>query len=55
MADFMDTLDTNTYFLSLPNFVQENIKMTGVKFQSEAELRQAAEAILKRDWQRNSR
>lgn len=37
-----------SYFMSLPAYVQENIHQSGIKIQSEDELRQCAENLMKK-------
>lgn len=44
---FADNLNTNQYFLSLPKFVQENIKQAGPDVRSEEDLRRIAENLTK--------
>lgn len=44
---FADHLDTNPYFLSLPKFVQENIKQAGPDVRSDEDLRRIAENLTK--------
>ncbi|MBW7571643.1 hypothetical protein [Caproiciproducens faecalis] len=42
---FAENLDKNEYFLSLPKFVQENIKQAGPKVCCEEDLRRIAENL----------
>lgn len=44
--NFKDNLDNNSYFMSLPAFIQESIKQTGVNITSEEELRKCAENLM---------
>ena len=40
---FQESLDSNPYFMSLPAYVQETIKQTGIEITSEEELRRGAD------------
>lgn len=47
MDSFKDRIDDNHYFKSLPNYIQETIKQSGIDIDSEEELRECAENLLK--------
>lgn len=47
-ANFKKNLDSNQYFMSLPAYVQETIKQSGVEICSEEELRSCAEKLMKK-------
>ena len=51
MTEFMKNLHSNSYFKSLPAWVQENICQTDISLSSEQELRTLAENLLKRPQQ----
>ena len=40
---FKETLDSNHYFKTLPTYVQETIKQSGIDIKSEEDLRKCAE------------
>lgn len=44
---FQESLDSNPYFMSLPAYVQETIKQTGIEITSEEELRRCAQNLMK--------
>lgn len=48
MNDFKENLNNNQYFQSLPAYVQETIKQSGVNISSEEELRNCAENLQKK-------
>ncbi|MBC8585559.1 hypothetical protein [Youxingia wuxianensis] len=43
---FSQNLDSNPFFQSLPIYVQENIKQSGVKISNETDLRKCAENLM---------
>ncbi len=47
-ANFKKNLDSNQYFMSLPAYIQETIKQSGVEIYSEEELRSCVENIMKK-------
>lgn len=44
---FKESIDSNSYFQALPIYVQETIKQSGVNINSEEELRNCAEKLMK--------
>lgn len=44
---FKDNIDSNQYFKTLPTYVQETIKQSGIDINSEEELRKCAEKLMK--------
>ncbi len=44
---FKETLDSNRYFQTLPTYVQETIKQSGIDINSEEDLRRCAEKLMK--------
>ncbi len=45
---FQENLAENAYFQSLPVFVQETIRQSGISIKNEEELRECAQNLLKR-------
>lgn len=45
--NFRDTLETNSYFKTLPAYVQETIKQSSMDINSEEELRRCAEKLMR--------
>lgn len=46
-SHFGESIDSNAYFQTLPTYVKESIKQSGVHFASEEELRDCAEKLMK--------
>ena len=46
-SSFKENLENNQYFQSLPSYVQETIKQSGITIDSEEELRRCAEKLMK--------
>ena len=46
MTEFVQNIQSNAYFQSLPNWVQESVFQTDVPLASEADLRAFAENLL---------
>lgn len=46
-SNFKENLESNKYFQSLPSYVQETIKQSGITIDSEEELRRCAEKLMK--------
>ena len=46
---FKENIDSNRYFQTLPTYVQETIKQSGIDINSEEELRKCAEKLMKND------
>ena len=49
MSNFKSSLSNNKYFKSLPTYIQETIMQSGTEINSEEELRQYAENLM-RNW-----
>ncbi len=45
-SNFKDNLESNSYFQSLPSYVQETIKQSGIDITSVEELKKCANALM---------